>query len=190
MTAGLNYEASKQATSFYLYNPAVKPGLSRKFHKYWSGPYKVIAKISDLNYEIVDQNDKKQIIHVNRLKPAYCFDAWKPNAKRKGKKKSRVKTPAYTDEEEEEIRLGSFPMLQATREGNVAEPMVPPDQTPPTPEPSPQTLDTPASENRDPTYIPSETPRSRRELQPTRAEPPVTRAKARILSQDGVTNTN
>ena len=35
-----------------LNNPARQPGLSRKFHKYWAGPYEKAAKISDLNYEI------------------------------------------------------------------------------------------------------------------------------------------
>jgi hypothetical protein len=43
----------------YLYNSAVKPGLSKKFHRSWSGPYRITAKISDLNYEILDQRNKK-----------------------------------------------------------------------------------------------------------------------------------
>jgi len=38
----------------YLYNPANKPGLTRKFHKPWKGPFKIVKKISDLNYRIVD----------------------------------------------------------------------------------------------------------------------------------------
>jgi len=33
----------------YLYTVAMKAGLTRKF---WSAPYKVITKISDLNYDI------------------------------------------------------------------------------------------------------------------------------------------
>jgi len=37
----------------YLLNPARKPGLSSKFHKCWIGPYKITAKISNLNYEIL-----------------------------------------------------------------------------------------------------------------------------------------
>jgi hypothetical protein len=86
--------------------------------------------------------------------------------------------------------LGPFPLLQTTRQDAVAEPVVQPDQTPYTPEPSPQTLDTPGSERRDPTYFPNQTPNSRRELQPTRTEPPVTRSKARIGSQDSVANAN
>ena len=52
----------------YLYCPAMKPGLSRKFRKPWSGPFKITTKISDLNYEIVGHNGKKQTVHVNRLK--------------------------------------------------------------------------------------------------------------------------
>jgi hypothetical protein len=86
--------------------------------------------------------------------------------------------------------LGPFPLLQATRQDAVAEPVISPDQTPHAPEPSPQTLDTRASERRDPTYVPNETPKSRRELQPTRTQPPVTRSKARIASQDSVANAN
>ena len=52
----------------YLYTPAMKPGLTKKFRKYWSGPYKVLRKVSELNYEIISNDDKKQIVHVNRLK--------------------------------------------------------------------------------------------------------------------------
>jgi len=37
----------------YLHNPARKLGLSQKFHKYWVGPYKITAEISELNYEIL-----------------------------------------------------------------------------------------------------------------------------------------
>jgi len=42
----------------------------KKSHKFWSGPYKIIRKISELNYDIVGQDDKKSIVHVNRLKNA------------------------------------------------------------------------------------------------------------------------
>jgi len=49
----------------YLYTPAMKAGLTRKFKKFWSGPYKVIRKISELNYEIVSQDNRKQIVHKN-----------------------------------------------------------------------------------------------------------------------------
>jgi hypothetical protein len=52
----------------YLYNPALKLGLTKKFHFPWSGPFEITRKISDLNYEVADQNGKRQIVHVNRIK--------------------------------------------------------------------------------------------------------------------------
>jgi len=61
-------------------------------------------------------------------------------------------------------------------------------ETPPlqTPEVIQSEVDTSCSELRDPSYHPSDTPRSRRELQSTRTEPPITRSRARILSHDSV----
>ena len=52
----------------YLYNPAEKPGLTRKFFKPWSGPFQITAKVSELNYEILGKNDRKSVVHINRLK--------------------------------------------------------------------------------------------------------------------------
>ena len=52
----------------YLYTPAMKPGLTKKFRKFWSGPYKVIRKLSELNYEIISKDNRKHIVHVNRIK--------------------------------------------------------------------------------------------------------------------------
>jgi len=168
----------------YLFNPTVKPGLSRKFHKVWSGPFRITAKISDLNYEIVDPNNKKQIVHVNRLKQAYNPDSWKPKVKKKAKRKSRNKLPAHTEEEEEEqIKIGPFPLVLPTPQENATDRLPPPDQNPHTPATTPQTLTPPVSENRDPTYLPSDTPRSRREMQPTRIEPPMTRSRTRVVPQ-------
>jgi hypothetical protein len=166
-----------------LYTPAVKPGLSRKFHRSCSGPYRVTAKVSDLNYEIEDQNNQKNVVHVNRLKQAYNSNAWQPKTSPKAKKKRRQKLPTYANEEEEdEIRFGPFQLLQTARQESDNEPRSPPDQI--TNTPVPQTLRTPVSESNDPTYAPSETPMSRRELQPTRSEPPVTRSRARNFPQD------
>ena len=54
-----------------MHTPAMKAGLTRKFKKFWSGPYKVIRKISELNYEVVSQDNRKQIVHINRLKKCY-----------------------------------------------------------------------------------------------------------------------
>jgi hypothetical protein len=55
----------------YLYSPALKPGQYQKFKKPWTGPYKVVATLSDLNYTIVNQQGKESVIRVNRLKMAY-----------------------------------------------------------------------------------------------------------------------
>jgi hypothetical protein len=52
----------------YLYNPAIKPGLTKKLHSPWSDPFEITRNISDLNYEVADQNHKRQIVCVNRLK--------------------------------------------------------------------------------------------------------------------------
>jgi hypothetical protein len=71
----------------YLYNPAMKPGLSRKFRKPWTGLYKITRKISDVNYEIMDQKNKSQVVHVNRLKIAHNTDLWKPKQHRNATKK-------------------------------------------------------------------------------------------------------
>jgi hypothetical protein len=71
------YDRNAEERSFkvgdlvYLYSPAIKPGLSRKFHRNWAGPFKVTRKTFELNYVILSQN-MKQIVHINRLKKAYC----------------------------------------------------------------------------------------------------------------------
>jgi len=51
----------------YLYNPNMKPDRSRKFYRPWAGPFKVTRRLSELNYEIIDQKGKKQVVYINRL---------------------------------------------------------------------------------------------------------------------------
>ena len=53
-------------------------------------------------------------------------------------------------------------------------------QTPNTPDPVQQMVETPVLERDDQNYTPPRTPRSRREMKPTRTEPPVTRSRARM----------
>jgi len=55
----------------YLYNTVRKPGKRFNFHKFWTGPLKITVKLSDLNYEIIGTDHKKQTLHVNRVKMAY-----------------------------------------------------------------------------------------------------------------------
>ncbi|KAL5494116.1 hypothetical protein EMCRGX_G015392 [Ephydatia muelleri] len=45
-------------------------GLSRKFHKPWQGPYRVVKIIGPTEYRIVDCIRKKKIVHFNHLKRA------------------------------------------------------------------------------------------------------------------------
>jgi len=65
----------------------MKPGRSRKFYKPWKGPFKISKRISELNYKIIDQRDKKQVVHINRLKTADNPELWKPKAEQKREKK-------------------------------------------------------------------------------------------------------
>jgi ribosomal protein L20 len=58
----------KEGDYVYLYKPAVRPGLSRKFNQFWSGPFRVAAKRSDLNYELLVNQGRKFVVHVNRIK--------------------------------------------------------------------------------------------------------------------------
>ncbi|KDR11716.1 hypothetical protein L798_14477, partial [Zootermopsis nevadensis] len=51
----------------YLFCPAKKPGKCQKFKRVWQGPYKIIAKLSSLNYRIIDKKGKESVVHVNRL---------------------------------------------------------------------------------------------------------------------------
>jgi hypothetical protein len=81
----------------YFYNPALKPGLTRKFRRPWTGPYKITRKITEMNYEIVDQNDKKQLVHVNRLKRLYNQDLWEPTQRETlGKRHPNVRRNTQT----------------------------------------------------------------------------------------------
>jgi len=79
--------------------------------------------------------------------------------------------------EEAELLARPILLLQEVPTGD-RRPLVP---TPVAPQPAPQVLDTPGSERSDPSYFPPTTPSSRRDVHPTRLEPPVTRARAWIL---------
>ena len=55
-----------------LHCPAIPRGLSRKFHKPWQGPYRVVKIIGPTVYRIADCTNprKKKVVHFNRLKRA------------------------------------------------------------------------------------------------------------------------
>ena len=168
----------------YLYNPAKKPGLSRKFWKPWQGLYKVTKKLSDLNYDITDQYGKKLVVHINRLMGAYTSEHWKTQVKHRTKKRSRKESAKLSKQNEEEFIVNPYPMVieEDSPSANEKEPRL--HQTPETPDLPQSDAETPSSELRDPSYHPSDTPKSRRELQATRAQPPFTRSRARIMSNE------
>jgi hypothetical protein len=163
----------------YLYNPAKIPGLSRKFWKPWQGLYKVTKKLSDLNYKITDQYGKKRVVHVNSLKGAYTSEQWKAQVEPKTRKQSRKGSARHSRRNEEEFVVNHYPIVitedvpSAPERENTA---------PETHDPAQSEVETPSSELRDPSYHPSDTPKSRGELHATRAQPPLTRSRARIMS--------
>ena len=81
-------------------------------------PFKITTKISDLNYEIIDQNGKKQTVRENRLKQAHNPEIWKPKTERKVAKKHPKRSVTRSDKEggeEEEIRARALPLTKANR---------------------------------------------------------------------------
>ena len=172
----------------YLYNPTRRPGLSRKFAKSWSGPFQITAKISDLNYEILGHNNRKWVVHINRLKAAHGYEARDSNPRKPRASRQRKDTASSHDSDElPDVQLGTRPLLKEVPQGQDTvhnPPLCSPDQSPPTN----HTLDTPMSERHDPSYLPESTPRSRREIQSTRDEPPLTRARTRLNAQEQMFN--
>ena len=53
----------------WLHCPAVPRGHSKKLHRPWSGPHRVVSKISEQVFRIQHyQNRQRQVVHFNRLK--------------------------------------------------------------------------------------------------------------------------
>jgi len=171
----------------YLYNPALKPGLTRKFAKPWIGPCQITKKISELNYEIVDEKGRRQVVHINRLKKSFNPEVWNPKPRQKPERKAPrrlVKPQDANGNSQGDFKIGPYPLAcpQNSEAGNEHEPLV--DHSPNTPDLTQQPTDTPISERNDPSYQPPNTPLSRRELQTSRTHPPLTRLRAKTLSQD------
>ena len=56
----------------WLHNPAINKSRGRKLHCPWSGPYRIIKKLSTAVYRIQDTRPNKRkrlVVHFNRLKP-------------------------------------------------------------------------------------------------------------------------
>jgi len=63
----------------------------------------MVTKISELNYEKAGQKDKKQIVHVNRLKAAHDPSVWKPKLRHKTQSKPFGKPVKIREEGQEKI---------------------------------------------------------------------------------------
>lgn len=51
-----------------LFDPTVKRGRSQKLRRPWLGPYKILERLSNVNYKI-KKGKKDYVTHVNRMKP-------------------------------------------------------------------------------------------------------------------------
>ena len=167
----------------YIYNPAVKAGVSAKFRRPWTGPWRVTARKSRLNYEVMNQQGKRVVVHVNRLKRAYNPVDWKEPKKGKLGKEVRPKRPQPGEEEAQEVSSPG-PILSRVPQ---VENRQPEHRSPhrdrqvlDTPTPGPSLQEAPSDHRIDPTYAPSDTPRSRREMGATRETPPLTRFRSRM----------
>ena len=64
-------ERFKPGDSVLFWSPAVKKGVAPKFHEPWTGLYKLIKRLFDVTYEILDVVRKsKKVVHFDRLKTA------------------------------------------------------------------------------------------------------------------------
>ena len=55
----------------WLHNPAVPRGKSRKLHRPWIGPYRIVTRVSDVVYRLqhIQHRNQKPVVHFDRLKP-------------------------------------------------------------------------------------------------------------------------
>jgi hypothetical protein len=98
----------------YLYNPALKSCLTRKFAKPWIGPCKITMKISELNYEIVDSKGKRQVVHFNRLKQSFNPEFWNPKPRQKPVRnvpRKVAKPQRANGNSQDDDRIGPYPLV-------------------------------------------------------------------------------
>lgn len=57
----------------WLLNPHVPRGKSKKLHRWWTGPFKVVKQLSDVTYRIqhVNSRAKRLVVHFDRLKECH-----------------------------------------------------------------------------------------------------------------------
>jgi len=130
-------------------------------------------------------------VHIDRLKLAHGGNVSDSKPSPRYKWRTRKGEPSVSTEESEQsaaIKIGA---------GSLAHQVPRQDGTPPNREvhpcrlhaldsssPSLQDTVTPTAERADHTHRPGDSPRSRRELEDTRAEPPLTRSRARSVRDE------
>ena len=63
----------------WLHNPVIPKRAKRKLHCPWTGPYRVVKKLSTVVYRIQDTNRRKRlVVHFDRLKPCPSMQAARP----------------------------------------------------------------------------------------------------------------
>jgi hypothetical protein len=103
------YERSAKEREFavgdfvYLYNPAIKVGVSAKFRRPWVATWRITEKKSRLNYVIVNQHGKQLVVHVNRLKRAYDPVNWQETKREKPEQRVRPKRRQQEGEYEQKM---------------------------------------------------------------------------------------
>ena len=130
-------------------------------------------------YELVAKSNRKS---HQRNKNLYDCRA---KGRTKSSKETAERSTKHSDQDEEsELQSRRFPLEITDDLNDPTNCETLPYQTLDIPSPAEQTLDTPTSERTDPNYSPPTTPKSRRELQITRAEPPITRSRTRICHKN------
>ena len=60
----------------WIYNPAVKPGLSKKLCSLWHGPFRLIDQVTPVSFKVANLQRKLQkgSIHVKQMKQYFTYD--------------------------------------------------------------------------------------------------------------------
>ena len=67
----LSYDSFQVGDEVYVYFPVKKSGQTSKFTSFWRGPYKIVAKLSDVLYKVdCGRSNSVAVIHCDRLMKA------------------------------------------------------------------------------------------------------------------------
>ena len=145
----------------------------------------MIKRVNQLDFRIRDSEGKESVVHQNRLKLANDASVWKEKNKPTRPKPHVRKMPeSGADENALPIRSRKIfvPTPRLGRAGTTpSSPVNMQRHVPDTPEAGDET---PLHLRVDRDYSPPTSPRSRNELRPSRPEPPITRARTRLQSDN------